>query len=109
MKSPDGSILNLSQPREERMNFNTLSFILIAFIGFCTLASLRSRNDPKTSALQYVTDFVAGALVAMACCLNAVIVGFEAALRAFWSAAVAEYKARWKHIAAAPGSTEIAG
>ena len=91
------------------MNFTTLSTILIAFIGFCTLASLRSRNDPQQSALTYVTDFVAATLVGLACCLNAGIVGFEAALRAFWSAAAAEYKARWNHIAAAPGRTEVIG
>lgn len=91
------------------MNVSTLSFISFAFIGFCTLASLRSRNHPQTSALKYATDFVTAMLVALACCLNAAIVGFEAALRAFWSAAVAEYKARWNHIAAAPGRTEVAG
>ncbi|HEX4747986.1 MAG TPA: hypothetical protein VH302_00455 [Bryobacteraceae bacterium] len=91
------------------MNFATLSVIFVAFAAFCTLASLRSRSDPQQSALIYVADFVAGTLVALACCLNAVIVGFEASLRAFWSAAVAEYKARWKHIASAPGRTEVAG
>ena len=91
------------------MNVTTFSFILFAFVGFCTLASLRSRNDPQKSALQYATDAVAATLVALACCLNAGIVGFEAALRAFWTAAVAEYKARWNHIAAAPGRTEVLG
>ena len=91
------------------MDVSTLSFTSFAFIGFCTLASLRSRNDPQTSALKRVTDFVAATLVGLACCLNAAIVGFEAALRAFWSAAVAEYKARWNHIAAAPGRTGVVG
>lgn len=91
------------------MNVTSFSFILVAFIGFCTLASLRSRNDPRTSALTYVTDFVAAMLVGLACCLNAAMVGFEAALRAFWSAAIAEYKARWNHIAAAPGRTQAIG
>jgi len=91
------------------MNFTTFSFILFAFICFCTLASLRSRNDPRTSALAYVIDFVTATLIGLACCLNAAVVGFDAALRAFWSAAVAEYKARWSHIAAAPGRTEVAG
>jgi putative Mn2+ efflux pump MntP len=91
------------------MNFTTVSSILMVFISLCILASLRSRNDPQQSALTYVTNFVAAMLVGLACCLNAAIVGFDAALRAFWSAAVAEYKARWNHIAAAPGRTEVAG
>jgi hypothetical protein len=99
----------INAKRKKRMNITTLSLILFAFVGFCTLASLRSRTDPRTSALTYVTDVVAGMLVGLACCLNAGIVGFEAALRAFWSAAVAEYKARWNHIAAAPGRTEALG
>lgn len=91
------------------MNVTTFSFILFAFIAFCTLASLRSRTNPQTTALKYVIDVVAAVLVALACCLNAAIVGFEAALRAFGSAALAEYKARWNHIAAAPGRSEVAG
>jgi putative Mn2+ efflux pump MntP len=91
------------------MNVSIISFILIAFISVCTLAALRSRNDPQQSALTYVSDFVAAMLVGLACCLNACIVGLEAALRAFWSAAIAEYRARWNHIAAAPGRTEAAG
>src|SRR5579875_4063983 len=80
--------------KENRMNATTLSVVFVAFAGFCTLASLRSRNDPHMSALKYLADFLASALVALACGLNAAIVGFEAALRAFASAAVAEYKAR---------------
>lgn len=91
------------------MNFTTVSFFLITFIGFCTLASLRSRNDPQQSALTYVTYFVAATLMGLACCLTAAIIGFEVALRAFWSAAVGEYKARWNHVATAPVRTEIAG
>ena len=91
------------------MNVTTFLFVLFTFVGFCTLASLRSRNDAQRSALHYLTDFVAATLVGLACSLNAIIVGFEAALRAFWSAAVAEYRARWNHIAAAPGRTEVAG
>ena len=85
------------------MNLTTFSMILFAFLGFCTLASLRSRKDPQTSALTYVADFMAAMLVGLACALNAAIVGFEAALRAFCSAAAAEYRARWNHISAAPG------
>jgi hypothetical protein len=83
--------------------------ILLGFITFCTLASLRSRNNAGTSALTYVADFAASILVGLACCLSATSVGFEAALRAFCSAARAEYKARWSHIAAAPGRSEALG
>ena len=86
---------------------STVSFIIVATLGFCALGSMRLRKDPRQSALTYLADLVAGALVALACCLNAGIVGFEAALRAFRSAAWEEYKARWNHIAAAPGRTEF--
>lgn len=90
------------------MNFATFSFIVISFGGFCTLAFLRSRNDPQQSALIYVADLLAATLIASACCLNAAIVGFDAGLRTFWSAAVSEYQARWNHIAAAPGRAQAA-
>ena len=91
------------------MNVTTLYLILFAFIAFCTLACLRSRKDPRTSALIYATEILSSMLVALACCLSAAIVGFEAALRAFWSAASAEFKARWNYIAAAPRRTEALG
>ena|ERR1700741_5230792 len=86
---------------------STISFIIITTISFWTLASMRLRKDPRQSALTYVADSVASALVALACGLNAVIVGLEVAVRAFRSAACEEYKARWNHIAAAPGRTEL--
>ena len=86
---------------------STVSFIIVAILGFSALASMRLRKDPRQSALTYATDCIAAALIALACCLHAVIVGFEAALQAFRSAACDEYKARWTHIAAAPGRTEL--
>lgn len=85
------------------MEFLRIVPFIVVLTVLTLLFMLRSRQTGATAWIK-VGDALCAAFVATACIIMAFFVGLESAVRMFFTASRAEYRARWQCIASATGA-----